>query len=166
MPRVGCRSGTSRRRSARWNWCTWGRTTGCTSPRYTRGGPGEPCWREGDGATATTRAVRRLAPVGSERSIALATRSIAAQDECRFWLPETTGTNPQFHVQIPRAETDASRKCHVVVSVTQQYEIAGGPRLCAIGFCVYELPPGAAPRRDLHPLQGLVRSSVRDRGRV
>ena len=29
--------------------------------------------------------------------------------------------NPQFHIQIPRGSS-ASAKCHVVVSVTQQYE--------------------------------------------
>ncbi|CAB4057443.1 CAPNN [Lepeophtheirus salmonis] len=31
--------------------------------------------------------------------------------------PETTALNPQFHIQIPRTPN----KCHVVVSVTQQY---------------------------------------------
>ncbi|KAF2347108.1 Peptidase C2 calpain catalytic domain, partial [Trinorchestia longiramus] len=34
---------------------------------------------------------------------------------------DTISHNPQFHVQIPRA---GSSKCHVVVSVTQQYETA------------------------------------------
>lgn len=34
-------------------------------------------------------------------------------------LSDTTSHNPQFHVQIPRAGLS---KCHVVVSVTQQYE--------------------------------------------
>ncbi|XP_046990886.1 calpain-9-like [Schistocerca americana] len=59
---------------------------------------------------------------------------------------ETTATNPQFHVQIPR--TSAS-KCHVVVSVTQAYETQppdGKKRrpLYAIGFAVYEVPPATA----------------------
>lgn len=68
---------------------------------------------------------------------------------------DTTATNPQFHVQIPRS---AAAKCHVVVSVTQAYEPqgAGGDagsssggrkgrakqrELFAIGFAVYEVPP-------------------------
>ncbi|KAK7865864.1 hypothetical protein R5R35_003980 [Gryllus longicercus] len=74
---------------------------------------------------------------------------------------DTTATNPQFHVQIPRS---AAAKCHVVVSVTQAYEPqgaggeggsaggggaggGGGKRgkkqreLFAIGFAVYEVPP-------------------------
>ncbi|XP_075980060.1 calpain-9-like isoform X2 [Anticarsia gemmatalis] len=68
---------------------------------------------------------------------------------------ETTGTNPQFHVQIPRAEAGGARKCHVVVSVTQQYDVRGA-RLRAIGFCVYELPAaGGTLRREPRPLRGL-----------
>jgi len=55
--------------------------------------------------------------------------------------PETTAMNPQFHVGIPRT---SGNKCHVVVSVVQQYETdpdAKGARpLCAIGFAVYEVP--------------------------
>ncbi len=65
--------------------------------------------------------------------------------------------NPQFHIQIPRSN---SVKCHVVVSVTQQYETdpaeakrrakaragsgagskAARRRLHHIGFAVYEVP--------------------------
>lgn len=57
----------------------------------------------------------------------------------------TAHANPQFHVHVPRSE---SGKCHVVVSVTQQYSPAGSPdRLHGIGFAVYELPPGAPPPR-------------------
>ncbi|XP_064073538.1 calpain-A-like [Vanessa tameamea] len=58
----------------------------------------------------------------------------------------TAHTNPQFHVQVPRTEAG---KCHVVVSVTQQYAVGAGrrERLHGIGFAVYELPAGAAPRR-------------------
>ncbi|CAH2092507.1 unnamed protein product [Euphydryas editha] len=58
----------------------------------------------------------------------------------------TAHTNPQFHVQVPRSDAG---KCHVVVSVTQQYAVGAGARerLHGIGFAVYELPPGAAPRR-------------------
>ncbi|KAI8439042.1 hypothetical protein MSG28_012914 [Choristoneura fumiferana] len=64
---------------------------------------------------------------------------------------ETTGCNPQFHVQIPGAGAGgAGAKCHVVVSVTQQYAPRGaaGRRLRGIGFALYELPaggPGAGP---------------------
>ncbi|XP_032518816.2 calpain-2 catalytic subunit-like isoform X1 [Danaus plexippus] len=57
----------------------------------------------------------------------------------------TVHANPQFHVHVPRSE---SGKCHVVVSVTQQYSPAGSPdRLHGIGFAVYELPPGTPPPR-------------------
>jgi hypothetical protein len=49
--------------------------------------------------------------------------------------------NPQFHIGIPRTP---GNKCHVVVSVVQQYETdpeAKGARpLFAIGFAVYEVP--------------------------
>ncbi|RVE40399.1 hypothetical protein evm_014951, partial [Chilo suppressalis] len=81
---------------------------------------------------------------------------------------ETTSINPQFHVQVCG---EAGRKCHVVVSVTQQYRPGGGSsaagsgsgsgaagaasRLHAVGFAVYELPPGAAPRRPLSTLHTL-----------
>jgi len=55
--------------------------------------------------------------------------------------PETTAMNPQFHIGIPRT---SGNKCHVVVSVVQQYETdpeAKGARpLYAIGFAVYEVP--------------------------
>ncbi|XP_076054370.1 calpain-9-like [Oratosquilla oratoria] len=56
---------------------------------------------------------------------------------------ETTSMNPQFHVQIPRAGLS---KCHVVVSVTQQYDTSTPPEkkrhvLLPIGFAVYEIPP-------------------------
>ncbi|CAH0720612.1 unnamed protein product, partial [Brenthis ino] len=61
----------------------------------------------------------------------------------------TAHTNPQFHVAVP-----GDARCHVVVSVTQEYAVGGaaggaggGRRLLGIGFAVYELPPGAAPRR-------------------
>ena len=54
--------------------------------------------------------------------------------------------NPQFHIQIPRSPSLS--KCHVVVSVTQQYETnTGDPKkrkkrkLHHIGFAVYEVPP-------------------------
>jgi len=69
--------------------------------------------------------------------------------------------NPQFHIQIPRSSHSA--KCHVVVSVTQQYEtnqdqsLRQGSsqqngnserkrkrrkrKLHHIGFAVYEVPP-------------------------
>ncbi|XP_045451558.1 calpain-2 catalytic subunit-like [Melitaea cinxia] len=58
----------------------------------------------------------------------------------------TAHANPQFHVQVPRSDAG---KCHVVVSVTQQYAVGAGrrERLHGIGFAVYELPPGAAPHR-------------------
>ena len=51
--------------------------------------------------------------------------------------------NPQFHIQIPRS---GAAKCHVVVSVTQQYEtnVAAAKKrrtLHHIGFAVYEVPP-------------------------
>ena len=54
--------------------------------------------------------------------------------------------NPQFHIQIPRSPSLS--KCHVVVSVTQQYETNPGDnkkrkkrKLHHIGFAVYEVPP-------------------------
>ena len=95
----------------------------------------------------------------------------------------TTAMNPQFHIQIPRSSSASASsgtaagsggggsvaKCHVVVSVTQQYEtnplhsvtgsgsgsgdVAGGAvgsgrrrkkkkrKLHHIGFAVYEVPP-------------------------
>lgn len=66
---------------------------------------------------------------------------------------ETTAMNPQFHVQIPRAN---SNKCHVVVSVTQYYdtrppeEKSGRKKpLVAIGFAVYEVPH-SMPRLTPH----------------
>ena len=51
--------------------------------------------------------------------------------------------NPQFHIQIPRS---GAAKCHVVVSVTQQYETNVNNTkkrrtLHHIGFAVYEVPP-------------------------
>ena len=51
--------------------------------------------------------------------------------------------NPQFHIQIPRS---GAAKCHVVVSVTQQYEtnVTNNKKkrtLHHIGFAVYEVPP-------------------------
>ena len=78
-----------------------------------------------------------------------------------IFFPDTTAMNPQFHIQIPRTN---NVKCHVVVSVTQQYETNtadggrgsssssggqdGGKRrkkkrkkLHHIGFAVYEVPP-------------------------
>ncbi|KAJ8712015.1 hypothetical protein PYW07_004857 [Mythimna separata] len=69
----------------------------------------------------------------------------------------TTAANPQFHVQIPCSEAAGARKCHVVVSVTQQYDVGAAARkLRAIGFAVYELGPGG-PRRPSDPaaLRGL-----------
>jgi len=56
---------------------------------------------------------------------------------------ETTAMNPQFHIQIPRS---GAAKCHVVVSVTQQYEtnVSNNKKkrtLHHIGFAVYEVPP-------------------------
>ncbi|XP_063537507.1 calpain-A-like isoform X2 [Cydia strobilella] len=53
---------------------------------------------------------------------------------------ETTGTNPQFHVSIPGCA--GAGKCHVVVSVLQQYCPRGRTRLKAVGFALYELPSG------------------------
>ncbi len=54
--------------------------------------------------------------------------------------------NPQFHIQIPRSPSLS--KCHVVVSVTQQYETntvdtkkRKKRKLHHIGFAVYEVPP-------------------------
>ena len=59
---------------------------------------------------------------------------------------DTTSMNPQFHIQIPRSPSLS--KCHVVVSVTQQYETNTGEnkrrkkrKLHHIGFAVYEVPP-------------------------
>ncbi|CAG0893662.1 unnamed protein product [Darwinula stevensoni] len=65
---------------------------------------------------------------------------------------DTTATNPQFRVQIPRSGLS---KCHVVVSVTQHY--VPGPndshahqrKLNAIGFAVYEVP-SSLPRLTAH----------------
>jgi len=56
---------------------------------------------------------------------------------------DTTAMNPQFHIQIPRS---GAAKCHVVVSVTQQYEtnVVSNKKkrtLHHIGFAVYEVPP-------------------------
>ncbi|XP_022235291.1 calpain clp-1-like [Limulus polyphemus] len=54
---------------------------------------------------------------------------------------ETTAMNPQFHVHIPKNGTN---KCHVVVSVTQNYTpghvTEDGKRMppLPIGFAVYE----------------------------
>ena len=40
---------------------------------------------------------------------------------------ETTAMNPQFHIQIPKSSlASPTAKCHVVVSVTQQYETNPG----------------------------------------
>lgn len=54
--------------------------------------------------------------------------------------------NPQFHIQIPRS---IGAKCHVVVSVTQQYDThsleSKKKPLYAIGFAVYEVP-SSTPR--------------------
>ena len=59
---------------------------------------------------------------------------------------DTTSMNPQFHIQIPRSPNLS--KCHVVVSVTQQYETNVAEtkkrkkrKLHHIGFAVYEVPP-------------------------
>lgn len=78
---AGCRSRTSRRRSPRWSWCTWARTTGCASARCTPSGRGAPCWRGGAGAPATTRAARPPAPVRH-----LPPASISAADARRCLL--------------------------------------------------------------------------------
>ncbi|XP_069361000.1 calpain-2 catalytic subunit-like [Maniola hyperantus] len=67
----------------------------------------------------------------------------------------TAHANPHFQLQVPRADAG---KCHVVVSVTQAYGVGAdaSTRLLGIGFAVYELPPGAAPRRAaLPPLRAL-----------
>ena len=45
------------------------------------------------------------------------------------FFAETTAMNPQFHIQIPRSSASATAKCHVVVSVTQQYETNPGKGL-------------------------------------
>ena len=55
---------------------------------------------------------------------------------------DLTSLNPQFHVQIPR---NTNTKCHVVVSVTQYYEMKISDSknkiaLYAIGFSIYEVP--------------------------
>lgn len=56
--------------------------------------------------------------------------------------------NPQFHILIPRS---TGNKCHVVVSVTQDYETSpvSQRQLYAIGFAVYEVPP-SMPRLTPH----------------
>lgn len=87
------------------------------------------------------------------RPLVISTRTDS--DACHRLSPETTGTNPQFHVGVGRGGA-AGGKCHVVVSVTQQYEPRARARLHAIGFAVYELPPAAAPRRPLQHLHTLV----------
>ncbi|XP_076318104.1 calpain-9-like isoform X2 [Tachypleus tridentatus] len=57
---------------------------------------------------------------------------------------ETTAMNPQFHIHIPK---NGAKKCHVVVSVTQQYtpgqmtENGKNNSFHSIGFTVYEVPP-------------------------
>ena len=63
-----------------------------------------------------------------------------------FFFSDTTSMNPQFHIQIPRSPSLS--KCHVVVSVTQQYETntvdtkkRKKRKLHHIGFAVYEVPP-------------------------
>ncbi|XP_063386791.1 calpain-A-like isoform X1 [Cydia fagiglandana] len=66
---------------------------------------------------------------------------------------ETTGTNPQFHVSIPGCA--GAGKCHVVVSVLQQYCPRGRTRLKAVGFALYELPPGGTAPRSLTGLRAL-----------
>ncbi|XP_063365827.1 calpain-A-like [Cydia amplana] len=66
---------------------------------------------------------------------------------------ETTGTNPQFHVSIPGCA--GAGKCHVVVSVLQQYCPRGRTRLKAVGFALYELPPGGSAVRSLAGLRAL-----------
>ncbi|XP_064458615.1 calpain-9-like isoform X2 [Ornithodoros turicata] len=56
--------------------------------------------------------------------------------------PETTSCNPQFHVQIPKS---SASKCHMVVSVTQQYSTdaikEASRKLHPVGFAIYEVPP-------------------------
>lgn len=121
-------------------------------------------WRTGYNAGGPPDCIGIPSPVLPCRSNQNAISDISNADV--LMSAETTGTNPQFHVQIPRAETGGARKCHVVVSVTQQYDVARAQRLRAIGFCVYELPPGAAPRRDTHPLLGLVGTAARRSPRV
>lgn len=79
----------------------------------------------------------------------------------------TGAANPQFHVQIPRCEAGA-RKCHVVVSVTQHYDVGAAARkLRAIGFAVYALggaepPAGPARLRGLRPLDVTHESRARE----
>ena len=63
----------------------------------------------------------------------------------RFSVPtETAGQNPQFHIQIPRS---SASKCHVVVSLTQEYDTLAPDdvrrkrrQLAPIGFSVYGVP--------------------------
>ncbi|XP_037084244.1 LOW QUALITY PROTEIN: calpain-1 catalytic subunit-like [Pollicipes pollicipes] len=57
---------------------------------------------------------------------------------------ETAAQNPQFHIQIPRS---SANKCHVVVSLTQEYDTLPPDdvkkkrrQLAAIGFSVYGVP--------------------------
>ncbi|KAF9421226.1 hypothetical protein HW555_002698 [Spodoptera exigua] len=73
---------------------------------------------------------------------------------------ETTGANPQFLVQIPASEGEGARKCHVVVSVTQQYEpgqrrlLAAWSRAAGAGRC------GRARRRtSSYGLRALLREA-------
>ena len=61
-----------------------------------------------------------------------------------FLCTETAGQNPQFHIQIPRS---SASKCHVVVSLTQEYDTLPADDvkkrrrpLVPIGFSVYGVP--------------------------
>ncbi|KAL4714281.1 hypothetical protein ACJJTC_009633, partial [Scirpophaga incertulas] len=64
---------------------------------------------------------------------------------------ETTGINPQFHVQVCGA------RCHAVVALAQRYRPREPPPR-TVGFAVYELGPAAPPARPepaLHRLRAL-----------
>ena len=70
--------------------------------------------------------------------------------------------NPQFHIQIPRS---GAAKCHVVVSVTQQYEtnITNNKKkrtLHHIGFAVYEVPSNMTRLTPQYVMEQVSRSTI------
>ncbi|KAM3957510.1 calpain-11 [Aphomia sociella] len=74
---------------------------------------------------------------------------------------DAAACNPQFHVRVGGA-----RRCHAVVSVTQQYAPGRGARLHAVGFAVYEVrgapPAGPLPLRGLRALDVTHQSRARE----
>ncbi|XP_059061638.1 myb-related transcription factor, partner of profilin-like [Achroia grisella] len=134
----------SRRSSAGWSWCTW------EPDDWT----GEPALRPPPLARrARPPPLARRCNAGSQPALlprvgARPRRPAPAPPPATLRAAlgtDTTGTNPRFHVQIPRAEASGARKCHVVVSVTQLGTPAAR-RLHAVGFAVYRLPAAAARR--------------------